>query len=172
MGIFFPSNSFEIQFPSWDIWIDVFQFLRNISIGVHVMTLWTGLGTQKLFVDAQKYHICYVCLVWKLNFGLMSVSYFDDFNHNSHWPVPCQTQHNHNTRQTQLGDSGRQTHPTNTLNRMGRASKPTLRPCQPSDHVSNANTITLIHSPARWLKPVVHQTSRNPFSIIIENFTK
>ena len=39
------------------------------------------LGNRKLIVDAEKYHICHVCDTWNQNFGLMSMSYLDDFNH-------------------------------------------------------------------------------------------
>ena len=40
-----------------------------------------GLGNRKLFVGAEKYHICHVFLYSKLSRGLTSVSYLDDFNH-------------------------------------------------------------------------------------------
>ena len=52
-----------------------FGFFTEISINIHIMTLQMVSVTGELSVDTKKYHICHVWNTWKLNFGLMYVSF-------------------------------------------------------------------------------------------------
>ena len=63
-------------------WIDIF-FMAEQDIGSNMeFEIFCIFREQEMVRRRGKYHICYMRIMGHLNFGLMFVSDFDDFNHN------------------------------------------------------------------------------------------